>query len=173
MPNGDSAEIDIAEMTLSQGYTTNQEHAFMNNGSGTHGDQTISDGTTNFHLYHLDWSTSQECWAVDGVNGGCDTLNPKNPMFLIIENRNNGSVGNTYTGTFPVTMTIKYVQVCQGTSCTLPDNSGGNTLFLDDFGPWQSANTWASIGSLSWSGSDSWTSTASLSWSSSGSLVWN
>jgi len=134
MPNGDSAEIDIAEgIQSTSSITSVRENAFVNSSSGDTGNSsTISDATQNFHLYHLDWSTSQLCWAIDGTQMRCESAEvPQNPMFLDIENRIYPSA--VYNGPFPVTMTIEYVQVCQGTTCTAPDSAGGNTLFLDDF----------------------------------------
>ena len=127
----DSAEIDIAEMTESGGYTYNSEHIFMNNGSSGHSGQNVSDATQNFHLYQLTWSASSVSWAVDGVSGGSATdLVPTKPMFLIIENRvsPNGS-----PSAFPQVLTIQYVQVCDGSTCTAPNSAGGNTLFYDNF----------------------------------------
>ena len=129
----DSAEIDIMEMYESRGYTINGENVFMNSNSNLN-TQNVTDATANFHLYHLDWSTTQLCWAVDGVSTNCTaSLVPTTPMFIIIENR----VGSAVPSSFPQVMTIQYVQVCDagsGTTCSQPDSRGGNTIFLDDFG---------------------------------------
>lgn len=133
-PNGDSAEIDIQEDIGTPPFTYTGQNVFMNGLSPDTGtSQTITDGTLNFHVYHLDWSTTQVCWAIDGIQSRCETSQvPQQPMFLIIENRVN-SQSVPAADLFPNTMTIQYVQVCQGTACTAPDSSGGNTLFLDDF----------------------------------------
>jgi hypothetical protein len=132
MPNGDSAEIDIQENVGTPPFTQVGQNVHSNGNSSNNSSQTITDATQNFHVYHLDWSTSQICFAVDGVRSTCEGSQvPQQPMFLIIENRINS--GSVYSGSFPVRMTIQYVQVCQGTTCLSPDSSAGNTLFLDDF----------------------------------------
>ncbi len=137
MPNGDSAEIDIEEATEATGYVHMQGNVYAN-GQSNGVAQNVpggADATQGFHVYHLDWSTTQECWGIDGTSNGCvtNTPVPKNPMVLIIENRVNP---NGAPSSFPQVMTIQYVQVCDagtGNTCTTPGVNGGNTLFFDNF----------------------------------------
>jgi len=129
----DSGEIDINEMYESGGYTNPSHNKFVNGTSVACGGSAISDATRNFHLYHMDWSNSAIDMKVDGVDANCGyTSNiPQNPMFLLIENRVNSSGAPS---SFPQVMTIHYVQVCDGATCTAPNSAGGNTLFYDNFG---------------------------------------
>lgn len=127
----DSAEYDIAETTSWNGVTSVSHNKFVNNGSVSCS-QNVTDYTANFHTYHVDWSTTAINMKVDGVDANCGYTSgiPQNSMFLIIETRQ--QAGSTVGG-LPSTMTIKYVQVCDGTTCTAPDSSGGNTLFYETF----------------------------------------
>lgn len=131
----DSAEIDIAEQTESDGYTSVSGHMFSSGGHSC-SNINITDSTQNFHVYHIDWSTSLVHWAVDGTSGqSCNTQVPTHPMFLIIENRVLSGAAPP-TGAFPTLMTIQYVQVCDagpGTTCSTPGVNSGNTIFFDDF----------------------------------------
>lgn len=128
----DSGEVDIQENEESHGYTVASHNKFVNNTSDSCS-QNISDSTQNFHLYHMDWSNSGVNMYTDGTFAGCGyTSNiPVNPMFLLIQNR---AGSGAIPPSFPQTMVIQYVQVCDGTSCTAPDSTGGNTYYLDDFG---------------------------------------
>lgn len=127
----DSSEVDIQEEYESGGYTSASHNKFIN-GSGTACGQNISDATQNFHVYHMDWSANAIDMKVDGVDANCNYTGaiPQHPMFLIIENRVHP---NGPPSTFPQVMTIQYVQVCDGASCTAPNSAGGNTLFYDNF----------------------------------------
>lgn len=130
----DSGEIDIEENYESGGYTSPTHNKFVNGGSSACGGPTVSDVTANVHTYHVDWSSSAIDMKVDGTDASCGYTSgiPANPMFLLIENRVNPS-GAPSGGSFPAVMTIQYVQVCDGTSCTAPNSTGGNTVFLDNF----------------------------------------
>lgn len=130
--NGDSAEIDIAEQAEALGYTHVQHNVYSNSQSNGAGTDTTNT-TTNFHLYTVDWSNSAITWRVDGSGGGTVSgMSPVNPMFLLIENRIS-PLGAPPGGVFPTIMEVTYVQVCDGTNCTAPDSSGGNTVFYDIF----------------------------------------
>jgi hypothetical protein len=127
----DSGEIDIFENVYNSDSNTETRQNVIANGN-THA--TFQTGLTNieknFHLYHIDWSTTEVCFAVDGVQSHCETSDvPQNSMFLIFYL----PVAGAQPPSFPQVMTIQYVQICSGTSCTAPDSSGGNTLFYDDF----------------------------------------
>jgi hypothetical protein len=130
----DSAEIDINENFGDPPFTCTGQNVFMNGTSDKACSQTLTDEATHFHLYRLDWSTTQVCWFVDGTQSRCEsTLVPTGLAFLIIENRVN-SAKIPSTSNFPNTMVVHYVQVCSG-ACSVNDATGGNTLFLDDFSP--------------------------------------
>lgn len=135
----DSAEVDIQEEYESNGYTSSSHNKFVNGGSVACS-QNISDATQNFHVYHMDWSANAIDMKVDGVDANCGYTSgiPQQPMFLIIENRVNP---NGAPSTFPQVMTIQYVQVCDGSTCTAPNSAGGNTLFYDNFGAAAQATT--------------------------------
>lgn len=135
-----SAELDINEQYESQGSYTNPTHnRFVNNGSDACSGPSVTDTTLNVHLYAIDWTATAVNMFVDGTNANCgySSGNPTTPMFLILENRVNPA-GAPSAGVFPTVMTIQYVQVCDGSSCTAPNSTGGNTLFLDQF---QAAST--------------------------------
>jgi hypothetical protein len=142
LDSSDSAEIDIAE-TASWSDTTTVGTALHSNNTDTNCALSTSDYTSNFHKYHIDWSTTTIHINIDGGPNCTFSSNvPQNPMFLILEDRQSAS--NTVAG-LPTTTTVQYVQVCDGTTCTVPDNVGGNTLKLDDFGVapvFTTANLW-------------------------------
>ena len=131
MPNGDSGEQDIMEYIEPNYTATNQN--LINNGVDQHGtSQTLSNATTNFHLYTMHWSNSAISYAVDGTTSpnSWSTHIPVNPQFIILENRvSSGSVPSS----FPQVMTVQYVQVCDGKTCTSPGAAGGNSVFFDNF----------------------------------------
>jgi len=133
MPNGDSAEIDIMEY-IEPSYTNTNQNLFSNLTSQQNTSQTLSSSISNFHVYSMQWSNSSITYSVDGTASTAHyTSNvPQNPMFILLQNRvSNGAA----PATFPQTMTVQYVQVCDGTTCTSPGTSGGNTVFFDNFTP--------------------------------------
>jgi hypothetical protein len=133
----DSAEIDIAEENSWSTVTGIQQNLFAgsspnsSNWASSGGQNGLSNITSNYHVYHLDWSTSALHFAVDGVAGNSITSHvPVNPMFPIIEMRQDS---NDIVGGLPSTLTVEYFQVCAGTTCTTPGVNSGNTLFFDNF----------------------------------------
>jgi len=132
--SSDSAEVDIEENYETGGYTSPTHNKFVNNGSVACGGPATSNVTTSMHLYHIDWSSHAIDMKVDGVDANCGYSSgiPTHPLFLLIENRVNPS-GAPPGGAFPTVMTIQYVQVCDGTTCTAPNSTGGNTVFYDNF----------------------------------------
>ena len=133
MPNGDSGEIDIMEY-VEPTYTDTNQNLFANASTNFGSSQNISDASANFHTYTLHWSNSSLTYAVDGTASSTHWSSnvPRNPMFIILENRVQGPSGKV-PGSFPQVMAVQYVQVCDGKSCTLPGAAGGNSVFFDDF----------------------------------------
>lgn len=133
-----SAEVDIAEQTESGGYTVVGHNKFVS--GGTSCSQNISSSLTNIHIYHMDWTNSAIHMKVDGTDANCGYTSsiPTHKMFLLIENRVNPSGSPS---SFPQTMIIQYVQVCDGSTCTSPGTINGNTVFFDDFGPSLTSST--------------------------------
>jgi beta-glucanase (GH16 family) len=131
MPNGDSAENDIMEF-VEPTYTATRQNLISNGVTQAGNSQTISSAISNFHVYAMHWSNSAVSYAVDGTASPSSWTAhvPVNPEFIILQNRvNSGNVPSS----FPQTMTVQYVQVCDGTSCTSPGTAGGNSVFFDNF----------------------------------------
>jgi beta-glucanase (GH16 family) len=132
---GDSAETDIMEY-VEPTYTDTNQNLFSNGATNLGSSQTITDGSANFHVYTLHWSNTSLTYAIDGTASTTHyTTNvPQNPQFIILENRIQTGAGKV-PGTFPQVMTVQYVQVCDGTTCTSPGAAGGNNVFFDNFTP--------------------------------------
>ena len=137
--SNDSSEIDFAESNANAdggAYLSIGHNVWTGSGTVLAGgcSETVNPSTiSQFHTYHMDWSTtSLHMWTDSNSGGGC-TYNsgvPTGAMFMIIQNRQaSGNVDNN----LPSTMQVAYVQICDGTSCTIPQSSGGNTTFYDNF----------------------------------------
>ena len=127
----DSSENDIMEYTEPNYGTTNQN--LFNNNTQNGESQSLSTPYSNFHTYGMSWSNSSVSYSVDGTASPTlfTATIPTHPMFMILENR----VNSVIPPSFPQVMTIQYVQVCDGTSCTNPGNPqpSDNTVFFDNF----------------------------------------
>lgn len=94
-----AAEIDIIEANA--GNDTSYTMTEWNGGSVAHCTSgTISNYSTNFHTYELDWSVGSLTWKVDGTTECTSTTSvPSHPMFLIINTAESGTAtsggGNT------------------------------------------------------------------------------
>jgi hypothetical protein len=139
-----SQEVDISEAANpnSNGPGTLDGNIFCcssGGGASTTGGYTPSSFTSNFHLYAIDWTSSGVTWYVDGSQVESGGSAGTDAMFLILESRQSGGNGSVLT---QPTMTIKYVQVCNGAfnstygnGCGGPNDSAtSQTVFLDDFG---------------------------------------
>ncbi len=110
--SSDSAEIDIAEGDT--GTTSTVRENVYNRSSGIdHAcvSPTISDYSTHFHAYEVDWSPGRLVFRIDGKATGCGINGPgvpSHPMFLVIDAADQSSPTSS---DFPDAMTIDYVHV--------------------------------------------------------------
>lgn len=120
-------EIDIAEF-LNSDFTHVNQQIHVN--SQTHNDgngatTSLTDASTNFHIYKLDWTPGQLVWSVDGTITTTITQAyiPNAPMYVKMTNAVGSFGGAVNNGTLPWTTLVDYVSVVQG----------GNRIFFDDF----------------------------------------
>jgi beta-glucanase (GH16 family) len=110
-PAAGSQEIDIAEF-LSSNFTTPWNNLITAGGTQSHQTSTLTNASTNFHIYTIVWSAGNLVFKVDGTTMNTYTTSvPSTPMFLIINSSvgaNGGTINNT---TLPATTTIDYVHV--------------------------------------------------------------
>jgi hypothetical protein len=136
LDSSDSSENDIMEYVEGVGSYTSTNQNLFNSTTQNGTSQTISTAYTNFHTYGMQWSNTSITYSVDGTASSTHftTAIPTHPMFMILENRVSGSAP---PASFPQIMTVKYVQVCNGTTCTNPGSPvfGDNTIFFDNFAP--------------------------------------
>jgi beta-glucanase (GH16 family) len=108
----DAAEIDIAEGNT--GSTTSMyENVYNSSGNVNRACTTpLTDYSTNFHTYELDWEPGSLVFKVDGTVTRCGLTGsgvPSHPMFLIINNAIQR--GSPVASTLPQTMTVDYVHI--------------------------------------------------------------
>ena len=113
-PATGSNEIDIVEIKAAD-FTHPWENVIDPAGSWITCQPTVSNVTTNFHVYDFTWSSSALTWYIDGVQT-CKVTNsayiPSTPMFLIINVAVGGGGGGTpNNSTFPQSSTVQYVKV--------------------------------------------------------------
>jgi Glycosyl hydrolases family 16 len=106
-PNPGGDEIDIAEILGSNHSSIHQQiHSSAGNPSC---DKGVSDSSSNWHTYELDWAPGSVTWKIDGsttctASGGAV---PSQPMFLIINTAVGGDgAGTVSNGTLPQTTTV-------------------------------------------------------------------
>ncbi len=140
-----SGEIDIVEgQSISGGVTSgsgsnNVLHSNIYE-SGISGPNClfpgITDPTTNYHVYELNWTSSGLTWLVDGVSVCTSNQKVTDHMFLIMNAAIGGILGGNPTGyTYPNTGYIDWVKVCSSTcSNGTTGAAAGNGMFWDDFG---------------------------------------
>lgn len=108
----DSAEIDIAEGNT--GSTTSMYENVYNSSAGVNQACTtpLTDYSSNFHTYELDWEPGSLVFKIDGTATRCGLTGggvPSHPMFLIIDT---GIQTGSPVGTdLPQTMTVDYVHI--------------------------------------------------------------
>jgi len=113
-PANGSNEIDITEIKGGD-FTQPYENVVSPAGNWITCQPTVSNVTTNFHVYGFTWSSSALTWYIDGVQT-CKVANsayiPSTAMFLIINVAVGGSGGGSpNNSTFPQSSTIQYVKV--------------------------------------------------------------
>ncbi len=111
--NQDSAEIDIAEGNT--GSTTSMLENLYNSSAnyGNYCQVSLSDYSTNWHTYELDWQPGSLVFKIDGQTTNCGYTGsavPSHPMFLII---NSAIVNNRVpvSTDLPQTMYVDYVHI--------------------------------------------------------------
>lgn len=136
-----SGELDIAEMkTGSQCCTTVSQNNCTDtvDTSGTcpfSGSTTVTNYTSNFHVYELIWTNTSLTWKVDGTTTNSTTSNvPQHPMFMYISDAIGGAGGTPSVGNFPMTMQVDWVKVCSS-ACSngITGAPAVNGVFFDDF----------------------------------------
>jgi chitodextrinase len=117
--NWDNDSSDASEIDIAEGFeksTTSINEQLHNTGTGVHCTPTLTNYSTNYHTYELDWSAGSLTWKIDGTTT-CSTTSgvPSHPMFLIINNGvcSAGSVcaGSPVGGDFPTSTTVDYVHI--------------------------------------------------------------
>ena len=106
-----SQEIDIAEKLC--GNNCMNEELWADTGNTGCRPSTLSDVTTNWHTYTLEWKPGSLIWKIDGVETCSATQGvPASPMFLIINTAVGGAGGGTVDpSTLPQDFQIDYVRV--------------------------------------------------------------
>jgi beta-glucanase (GH16 family) len=108
----DAAEIDIAEGIT--GSTTSLYENVYNSSAGVNDACTtpVTDYSTNFHTYELDWEPGRVVFKIDGTATRCGLTGrgvPSHPMFLIIDTAI--QPGSPVGSSLPQTMTVDYVHI--------------------------------------------------------------
>lgn len=112
-PAAGSDEIDITEIKLGA-LTTVHQNVISGNSGFQSCSPTVSNVSTNEHLYQLVWSPGRLEWKIDGVSTCVKTSQiPSTPMFLIINTAMGGQGGTVNTSTLPQTLSVDYVKVTQ------------------------------------------------------------
>jgi hypothetical protein len=111
-PQVGSDEIDATEFK-----STGPTKVWQNNISGSSGwktcTPTITNASTNWHVYQLVWSPGKLVWKVDGATTCTQTAGvPTTPMFVIINTALGGDGGGAITNSqLPVTMQVDYIKL--------------------------------------------------------------
>jgi beta-glucanase (GH16 family) len=133
LDNNGGAEVDIAELLSSDPTTMNE--GIWPQGTGCHV-SGLSNASTSFHTYELDWTSTQLVWKIDGTTK-C-TLNSsiqQIPAFPMIDTAIDGNVGGTINNaTLPVSTRIAWIYVTTNSpdATTVPTftdgGQGGGTV---------------------------------------------
>lgn len=120
-----SEEVDVAEWPTGVRTTTSQT-VFAAGGVFGPCTPSITDASTHFHVYELDWTASSMVWKIDGTTTctapGADV--PSSLLFPIIQ--------SAFANTTPATQTltnVDYVRVtANGPSASVPPSISGSAV---------------------------------------------